>query len=157
MNTKDFAIRPLGAYDLDRAATLHGEAFAGSGERAWTCQDVAELLASPGVGGLLVEADGRDVGFALFRAVADESELLTIAVSAAYRRRGAARRLLAAIVDRLRAEGARTLFLEVGMDNPAARALYEAAGFEAVGLRRAYYRRADGPPADAIAMRLTLN
>jgi ribosomal-protein-alanine N-acetyltransferase len=64
--------------------------------------------------------------------------------------------LLAAVIDRMRAAGARTLFLEVGADNPAARALYEAVGFQAIGTRAAYYRRGEGPPADAIAMRLAL-
>ena len=148
---------PLGALDLDRAAALHGESFAALGERAWTRQDVAELLASPGVAGLLLQADGIDVGFALCRVAVDESELLTIAVRPAHRRHGAGRRLLTAIVDRVREAGARTLFLEVGADNPAARALYEAAGFQAVGTRPAYYRRGEGPAADAIVMRLTLS
>ena len=59
---------------------LHGESFAPLGERAWTRQDVAGLLASPGVAGLLLQADGRGRGFALCRVAADEAELLTIAV-----------------------------------------------------------------------------
>ena len=154
--TVHFVLCPLGALDLDRAAALHGESFAALGERAWTRQDLAELLASPGVAGLLLQADGADAGFALCRVAADESELLTIAVRPVYRRRGVARRLLAAIIDRAREAGARTLFLEVGADNPAARALYEAAGFQAVGARPAYYRRSEGPAADAVVMRLAL-
>ena len=113
-------------------------------------------LASPGVAGLLLQVDGRDAGFALCRVAADEAELLTIAVRPADRRRGRGRRLLAAVIDHVREAGARTLFLEVGADNPAARALYEATGFRAVGRRRAYYRRGEGPAADALVMRLTL-
>ena len=154
--TAHFVLRPLGALDLDRAAALHGESFVALGERAWTRQDLAELLASPGVAGLVLQADGADAGFALYRVAADESELLTIAVRPAHRRHGMGRRLLTAIVDRVREAGARTLFLEVGADNPAARALYEAAGFEAVGARPAYYRRDEGAAADAIVMRLAL-
>jgi [ribosomal protein S18]-alanine N-acetyltransferase len=73
------------------------------------------------------------------------------------RRRGAGRRLLTAVIDRVREAGARALFLEVGADNPPARALYEAMGFRVVGTRSAYYRRGDGPPADALIMRLSLN
>ncbi|MEA2808070.1 MAG: hypothetical protein QOJ17_2211, partial [Rhodospirillaceae bacterium] len=67
----------LGALHLDCAAALHGESFVPLGERAWTRQDLAELLASPGVTGLLLQAEGRDAGIALCRVVADESELLT--------------------------------------------------------------------------------
>ena len=156
MNDAASVLRALGARDLDRAAALHRQAFAALRERAWTRQDVAELLASPGVSGLLLEAHGRDIGLAMCRVVADEAELLTLAVSPANQRQGVGRRLLAAVVDRVRSAGARSLFLEVGADNPAARALYEAAGFAPVGRRAAYYQRGDGPPADALVMRLTL-
>jgi ribosomal-protein-alanine N-acetyltransferase len=154
--TGDFVLIPLGALHLDRAARLHGEAFAALGERAWTRQDMAELLASPGVTGLLLQAAGRDVGMALCRVVAEESELLTIAVLPSHQRQGSGRRLMAAVIDRLREAGARTLFLEVGADNPPARALYEGLGFREVATRPAYYRRGTGPPADALVMRLDL-
>ena len=146
----------LGALHLDRAAALHGESFVPLGERAWTRQDLAELLASPGVTGLLLQAAGCDAGIALCRVAADESELLTIAVRPTERRRGLGRRLLTAVIDHVREAGARTLFLEVGADNPPARALYEAMGFRVIGTRAAYYRRGDGPPADALIMRLSL-
>lgn len=152
-----FVLRSLGALELDRAAALHGESFVPLGERAWTRQDMAELLASPDVTGLLLQADGRDAGIALCRVAAEESELLTIAVRPAERRRGAGRRLLMAVIDRVREAGARTLFLEVGADNPPARTLYEAAGFRVVATRPAYYRRGAGPPSAAIVMRLGLN
>jgi [ribosomal protein S18]-alanine N-acetyltransferase len=147
----------LGALDLDRAEALHGESFVPLGERAWTRLDLAGLLASPGVAGLLLQVDGRDAGFALCRVAADESELLTIAVRPGERRRGAGRRLLTAVIDRVREAGAQTLFLEVGADNPAAQALYETLGFQVIGTRTAYYRRGEGPPADALIMRLSLN
>jgi ribosomal-protein-alanine N-acetyltransferase len=77
-------------------------------------------------------------------------------VRPAHRRKGLARHLLAAVIDQARNAGARTLFLEVGVDNPAARGLYESQGFRAVGERRAYYQRGQGPPADGVVMRLTL-
>ena len=154
--TDHFAIAEVGALDLDRAAALHAESFVPLGERAWTRQDLAELVASPGVTGLLLQVEGHDVGLALCRVAADEAELLTIAVRPAHRRKGLARRLLAAVIGHVRNAGARTLFLEVGVDNPAARSLYEALGFRAVGERRAYYQRGQGPPADGLIMRLTL-
>ena len=151
------SLRPLGARDLDRAAALHAAAFAALGERAWTRQDVAELLAAPGVAGLLVEDDDGDGGFVLYRVAVDEAELLTLAVSPARRRRGVGRTLLGAVIDRARAVGARTLFLEVGADNGPARSLYAAAGFACIGRRAAYYQRHGGVAADALVMRLTLN
>jgi [ribosomal protein S18]-alanine N-acetyltransferase len=154
--TDHFAIAPLGALDLDRAAALHAESFTPFGEHVWTRQDLAELVALPGVAGLLLQVDGHDAGFAVCQVAADEAELLTLAVRPAHRRQGGARRLLAAIIDHVRKRGARTLFLEVGVDNPAARSLYESQGFRAVGERRAYYQRGQAPPADGLVMRLNL-
>lgn len=151
-----FVLAPLSALDLDRAAAMHAEAFVPLGERAWTRRDLAELLAS-GVVGMLLRVDDGDGGFALWRFAVDEVELLTLAVRPIHRRQGVGRRLLTAGIEHARAEGARSLFLEVGEDNPAARSLYDAQGFRAVGRRPAYYERSSGRPADAIVMRLTLN
>jgi [ribosomal protein S18]-alanine N-acetyltransferase len=151
-----FELRPIGALDLDRAARLHGEAFAPLGERPWTRQDMAELLASSNAGGLLLQIDDEDTGVALWRTAVDEAELLTIAVQAAHRRRGAGHMLLRAVIERVQRQGVRVLFLEVGVDNPAARALYAQAGFEEVGRRLGYYTRPNGL-ADALVLRLLLN
>ena len=150
-----FVFRPVGALDLDSAAALHRQAFEPLGERPWTRRDMAELLASPGVAGLLVEVEGREGGFALWRTVADEAELLTIAVRSDRQRHGLGRALLAAVVGQARHGGAQSLFLEVGADNAPARSLYSQAGFVEVGRRRNYYRRHAGS-ADALVLRLTL-
>ena len=133
-------LHPLGALDLDRAAALHAEAFVPFGERAWTRQDMAELLASPGVAGLLLQAEGADAGLAVCRVVADEAELITLAVRSDRRRRGAA-----------------SCYLEVAVDNPAALRLYETTGFRTAGRRPAYFQRGSGPAADAVVMRLDLS
>ena len=87
------------------------------------------------------------------RAVADEAEILTLAVTPLVRRNGAGRALVEAAAAIAAARGADSLFLEVAATNAAALGLYAASGFETAGLRRAYY--ADG--ADALVMRRTLN
>lgn len=153
MNARTF--RPIGAPEFERAAALHRRAFEPLGERPWTCRDIAELLASPGVAGLLLRVDGRDDGFALWRTAADEAELLTIAVQVDRRRHGHGRALLEAVIARARASGALKLFLEVDIDNAAARSLYSQVGFVEVGRRAAYYERHTGS-ADALVLRLTL-
>ena len=48
-----------------------------------------------------------------------------------------------------KARGRRRLFLEMRDGNPA-ETLYRRHGFEPVGRRRAYYRKAAGDPLDAI-------
>lgn len=148
-----FVLESLGALALDAAAALHRSAFTPLGERAWARQELAELLASPGVDGMLLHVDGRHAGFALFRTVADEAELLTIAVDDAHRRRGVATHMLRALIERV-STSTRALYLEVGVDNEAARALYERFGFEEVGRRAGYYRRGPDKTADALILRL---
>ena len=152
-----FVLNSMRAVDLDRASHLHHDAFEPLGERGWTRQDIAGLLASPGVAGFLLTEEISDIGMAICRVVADEAELLTVAVDPAHRRRGAARLLLGAVVDRVRGDGARTLFLEVGADNPGARALYESLGFRIAGRRAGYYARRGRPAVDAFIMRLNFS
>ncbi|MFZ4604619.1 MAG: ribosomal protein S18-alanine N-acetyltransferase [Caulobacter sp.] len=131
--------------DARKLAVLHAAAF----ERPWDEAAFEALLVTFNVFGLML--DGQ--GFILCRAVADEAEILTLAVAPLVRRNGAGRALVEAAADLARARGADSLFLEVAATNAAALALYASTAFEAAGLRRAYY--ADG--ADALVMRRTLN
>ena len=91
-------------------------------------------------------------GFALGQAAADEAELLTLAVDPDHRRHGLARALLAGFEAEAAARGAVDIYLEVGADNHAARALYRAAGYRESGQRGGYYRQPDGGRMDAIVM-----
>jgi [ribosomal protein S18]-alanine N-acetyltransferase len=133
------------------AAALHRTSF----EAPWSDAEFAKLLEQPGVAGLMwTAADPR--GFILIRAVADEAEILTLAVAPAYRRQGIAALLLDEASRMLRAGGTHRLFLEVAADNIAAKSLYEAYGFRATGRRAHYYDRGGAPRADAIIMTLEL-
>jgi ribosomal-protein-alanine N-acetyltransferase len=151
-----FVLQRIGVLDLDRAARLHRDAFAPMGERPWTRQDMADLLATPAGGGLILQADDEDAGVVLWRTIADEAELLTLAVSARHRRQGVGTVLVSQVIERSRRQGARQLFLEVGVDNPGARLLYAQAGFIEVGRRKDYYQRPTGF-ADALVLCLTLS
>jgi [ribosomal protein S18]-alanine N-acetyltransferase len=79
-----------------------------------------------------------------------------LAVLPAWRRRGLARRLLAAALERLAAAGTRRLLLEVAEDNVAARRLYQGAGLIPVGRRPSYYRSGDGATA-ALVLALAID
>lgn len=132
------------------AAALHATSF----DAPWSGEEFAGLLAQPGVAGLMW-TPAEPQGFILIRAVADEAEILTLAVAPVYRRRGVAAMLLGEAIRLLRAGGTHRLFLEVAADNPAAIGLYRAAGFVTSGQRARYYDRGAGKPrADAIIMTL---
>ncbi len=133
-------------------AAVHASAF----QKPWNAEAFAVLLRGPGVFAWLACEETQPVGLILMRAIADEAEVLTLAVSADHRRRGVARRLLAQGLDGARAAGAERVFLEVADDNGAAIALYAQAGFVKVGRRKAYYARVAGPAADALVMQSRL-
>ena len=88
---------------------------------------------------------GGLLGFALGWVVADELEILDVAVDVAARGRGHGATLLRELTMRAVERGARQAFLEVRATNQAAIRLYERAGFSRVGERRGYY--ADGEDA----------
>jgi ribosomal-protein-alanine N-acetyltransferase len=126
-------------------ATLHAAAM--TTPRPWSAAEFAALLGSPGV---FAAGDAR--AFAMGRVILDEAELLTIATHPAHRRKGLARAALAAFESEARARGATVAHLEVAADNTPAVALYESAGYARTGLRRGYYRSADGRAVDALLM-----
>lgn len=130
-------------FDLAALAALHAASF----DRPWDAAALGELIASPGVF-LVAETDG----FLLARVIADEAEILTLAVRPAARRAGTGRRLVEATVVQAAARGAARLFLEVAEGNVAARRLYEGAGFVEAGRRRGYYAHADGSREDALTL-----
>ncbi len=131
--------------DPARLAAIHAASF--TNPRPWSAREIASLLSDRTT--VLIE---DAAGFALGRAVADEAELLTLAVAPDERRRGIGACLLARFLVAARDHGASRVFLEVAADNEAALALYRRHGFFETGRRRGYYR--DSPPdaVDAIVM-----
>ena len=145
-------LRPAVEADLAELARLHGLAF----DPGWDAEQIADIGSGPGAYGLIVE-DPDPVGMILCRAVAGESEILTLAVDPAARRRGAGRALVEAAALTAEALGAESMFLEVAVDNAGAIGLYESAGFRVVGTRPAYYERVGAARVDATVMRRELN
>ncbi|MFE9246593.1 ribosomal protein S18-alanine N-acetyltransferase [Nocardiopsis sp. NPDC006938] len=88
------------------------------------------------------------VGYAGLRFVPPEGDVQTMAVATDAWGRGIGRALLTELLDQAAARGVTHMFLEVRSDNPRAQDLYTRFGFEAIGVRRGYYKG-----ADAIVMR----
>jgi ribosomal-protein-alanine N-acetyltransferase len=120
---------------------------------AWrncTSRDFSAAGATPAY--VACDAKRRIAGFALIRLVADESELLTIAVDPKWRGKGVGRALLDAVFADLMMSPARKMFLEVDAENRPAIKLYERLGFSTISSRKGYYAKPDGSAATALVM-----
>jgi ribosomal-protein-alanine N-acetyltransferase len=132
--------------DAAAIAALHGASF----HRGWSDSEIENLLIDRNIIAHRAMTGRRLAGFILSRLVVGEAEILSVAVAAAWRRKGLARRLLDLHLRRLAGVGARTVFLEVDENNAPARRLYARAGFREVGRREAYYQ--DHPDKSTAAL-----
>ncbi|MGH8793051.1 MAG: GNAT family N-acetyltransferase, partial [Stackebrandtia sp.] len=79
----------------------------------------------------------------------DESWVNNLAVRAARQRRGVGAALLTDLLAEADRRGSGAIALEVAVDNAPAQRLYDAFGFEGVGIRRGYYQPSN---TDALVM-----
>jgi ribosomal-protein-alanine N-acetyltransferase len=144
---------PGNSTDLTGVMTVMTAAFSPSFGEAWTRSQCAGILPMTGVSLLLARDSGspQPVGFALFRTIAGEAELLLLAVAPHRQGRGVGRLLLDEFVAQAALAGAGRVHLEVRDGNPAVR-MYERAGFAAAGRRPNYYRGNDGHQFDAMTL-----
>jgi ribosomal-protein-alanine N-acetyltransferase len=143
--------------DLNAVMSVMDSAFGDRFGEAWTRSQLSGILPMAGVSLTIAwtRDSGEALGFSLCRTVADESELLLIAVHPDHHRCGVGRKLLSSFFDCARADGVSRVHLEVRDGNPAI-TMYRAAGFAPVGRRRNYYLAADGRRFDAITLALQL-
>ena len=147
-------LEPAGAGSAAALAPIHAASFAAG----WSAADLAALLESPGAYALVARDEASAaLGFILARAIAGEAEILTLAVHPDARRLGVGAALVEAAAGLGASQGAESLFIEVAVDNAAAIALYQCAGFSVAGRRNGYYPAKAGPAIDALIMRRDLN
>lgn len=144
--TAPVVVRPMAPADFDAVMAIEQGVLS-----AWTAaQLAAELEQEPGWQLVAEEKERfRLVGYICGGLVPPEAEIFKIAVLPECRRQGVGRMLLQGAESLLRQRGARECFLELRQSNLAARALYEAAGFVGISVRKAYYAE---PREDAVVM-----
>ena len=143
-------VGPLDTRHAETLAEIHAAAFA----RPWSVFEFERMLADDHItaDGLFVARKPDPAGFALSRRVADEAEVLSVAIAPELRGRSCARPLLAGHLDTLAREGVRSVHLEVEEGNLRALAVYRRLGFGEVGRRVGYYLKPDGSRATALTM-----
>jgi [ribosomal protein S18]-alanine N-acetyltransferase len=102
----------------------------------------------------VLRRDGRVVAFTVTRVVADELDIVNLAVASEERRHGLGLLLIEHLIAAMLERGVRSAFLEVRAGNEAARSLYLKAGFQETQRRPKFYV---DPVEDAILMRLEID
>ena len=103
----------------------------------------------------VIDLAGVVVGYGIMSMGAGEAHLLNVCIRDDLRCRGLGRRMLEYLLERAHGAGMLEAFLEVRPSNVVAVRLYQALGFEQVGMRRGYYQ-APGGREDAAVLRLDL-
>lgn len=134
---------------------LFGEAWNHSQTRSMLAMPLARVLLAENPGPPPGAGQAEAIGFAMTRRVADEEELLLIAVAPKWRQYGVASALLAEVIDDAKDAGVKRIHLEMRSNNPAVH-LYDKFGFKQVGLRRNYYKGDDSRHYDALTLAIEL-
>jgi ribosomal-protein-alanine N-acetyltransferase len=132
-----FDVREFRAEDAAAASEILREARESA---SWSMQALVEFMPLPGAVALMSERAGRATGFVLGRLMADEAEVLNLAVREECRRQGEGRALLEELLRRFAESGVSRVFLEVRESNRGAMGFYERMGFRQSGRREDYYR-----------------
>lgn len=158
MSETDLDIRPAVAADRLPLALVFG-AVAEERDRIATEPpvDVGARAQSWRLDGMLVaDVDGEVVGMVFLDRSPHGFGEIAMTVAEAWRGRGVGSALLAAAIERARAEGLHKLTLSVFARNEAAIGLYRKHGFVEEGRRVRHYRRQSGELWDSLEMGLLL-
>ena len=128
-------IREWTEKDAPFAAIIERACF----QEAWSLDVIRQSLSAPYFYGLMLEEDGKIIGYACGSSLFEDAELMRIAVLPTYRGKGLGKLLLERFIEGALARGAERMFLEVRASNEAALGLYLKCGFEKNRLRKRYY------------------
>jgi ribosomal-protein-alanine N-acetyltransferase len=138
-------IRDLASGDLEIVAKMLSNIREGA---PWSTDDF-RLASRRNLSLRVAEEEGAVCGLIVFRMIADEAEIMNLAVDSSRRGRGTGSRLLEDVIRACKGAGVRKIFLEVRDSNEAARNFYSRMGFTEAGRRRQYYRQ---PVEDALVL-----
>lgn len=142
---EQLTIRPMEEGDSEAVSRLFAVCFSDP----WSKESIEQNLQDAASRNLVAVQGEEILGYIGILAVLDEADITNVAVSPKCRRQGIGQKLLTQLLVSCREEGIRHIFLEVRRSNEAALGLYRRAGFQEIGVRKAYY---SNPKEDAILM-----
>lgn len=131
--------------DLEALYGIEKECFT---LEAFSKNQIALLLRNPDMISLLAQMVGRVVGFIIALVYEGEREkighIITLDVAVKARKKGVGLKLVKDLERILRSQKVKTCYLEVRVDNMAARELYRKLGYVETKLLKNFYPEADG-------------
>lgn len=121
----------------------------------WTLDQFEQSLANPLTSHEVYYQQGQMAGYVLSSNLGDMFEVLQITVASAFQRQGVATKLLTICQEKAQSLGCERVVLEVRETNLGAIALYQRLGFQLDGVRKNYYRNAQGVAENALLMSLS--
>jgi ribosomal-protein-alanine acetyltransferase len=126
--------------DLETLYEIERECFT---TEAFTKEQIAYLLQNPNSVSLVAQIDGENAGFIICLTYRDNKvrigHICTIDVAVKHRRKGIGLRLLKEVEQIFIEKGVETCYLEVRVDNVAARELYRKQGYTETERLKGYY------------------
>jgi ribosomal-protein-alanine N-acetyltransferase len=119
----------------------------------WSKRLFLQELAGPGRYYVVVEYQGKVIGYAGLLHLFGEGHITTLAVAPDFRAKGVGSYLIEFLLNKARELKLQLVTLEVRESNVAAQRLYKKFGFKVMGRRRKYYSQ---PREDGFIMRLIL-
>ena len=133
--TTAVSFRALTEADIPAIAAIEATAF----YDAWNENMLRNELDNTLTTYLVMESEGKIIGYAGFWLVAGEAQVTRVAVQEELRGLGLGTRLTAAMVNKAWELGAEAVTLEVRESNLAAQKAYLTCGFASEGIRPNYY------------------
>ncbi|WP_251523559.1 ribosomal protein S18-alanine N-acetyltransferase [Robertmurraya korlensis] len=134
--TDSFVFRYMKEEDIDQILKIEELSFA----TPWTRQSFEnELNLNQFAVYLVLEKEGKIVGYCGMWLIVDEAHITNIAVLPEFRGQKLGEAILRMIMEVAKKRGAKTMTLEVRVSNTVAQSLYRKLGFMNGGIRKNYY------------------
>ena len=145
-------LRRMQLADCERVAAISGQTL----PEGWSYQEICSVLQYDyNIYYVAWDTVAEDIaGFAGIMVLAEDAELLNIAVDPEFQRKGIGAMLLERVIQEAWNCGAERMLLEVRAGNIQAQQLYEQYHFHVIGSRKRYY---SNPTEDAWIMSLEQN
>ncbi|MBQ3124109.1 MAG: ribosomal protein S18-alanine N-acetyltransferase [Clostridia bacterium] len=132
-------VRKMTEEDIASVVTVDSKAFSD----AWGETSFYEEIGKDYSHYFVCESDGEIAGYAGIWCIYETAELIRIATTPKFQKRGIANMLMQEILGCAKENGCERMMLEVRRSNAPAQALYKKFGFGEISVRKGYYNGED--------------